>query len=338
MACLASAAYLGTSSSVARADGSADARPRSADDAFAPYRERFKQGMDRYKSGNMGEAIQYWEPIYREVGPEKGYRLSFDLARAYDSVGESTRAAERYESFLNALGARRAAGENLEPLVLREEDEAKRRLEELQTAKGRIRISPGPRPLLAQVDLAEPRLGSYVTYVAPGSHVVTFGPGAETAEKHTVEVKAGEVVEIAPNPEPEAPAPPTPPPTPPPKGEPPPAMHQPIETTHPFPALVVYLTGGAAAVSTIVPIVTYGNAWSIKHSYQSAPNTQTSIDYYGARTTAYASLAIPIGLGAAATALAIWYLAGTKTAEVSTVSAGLAPTKGGAAGTLSVRF
>jgi hypothetical protein len=307
-----------------------------ADDPMAPYRERFKLGMDRYKSGNMGEAIQYWEPIYREVGPETGYRLSFDLARAYDQVGESTRAAERYESFLSQLGARRKAGESLEPIVLREEDEAKKRLDDLQATKGRIRVTPGTRPLLAQVDLAEPRLGAYVTYVAPGSHVVTFAPGSNESEKHTVDVKAGELIEVAPNPEP--PATDTTEPHPPTKPEPPPPALKATQREHPFSSLVVWVAGGAAAVSTIVPIVTYGNAWSIVNTYRRTGDPSALADYPGAKTTAYATLSIPIGLAAVTAGLAVWYLAGTKDVEVSAVSAGVMPVKGGAAGMVGGRF
>ena len=75
------------------------------------YRERFKQGMDRYKAGAPAEAIGYWEPIYRELGEQKGYRLAYNLGVAYAELGDATRAAERLESFLSRGGraTRRAA-------------------------------------------------------------------------------------------------------------------------------------------------------------------------------------------------------------------------------------
>src|ERR1700683_1801476 len=73
---------------------------RADDDPMAPYRDRFRAGMERYTTGYEAEAIQYWEPIDREIGQQKGYRLGFDLARAYEHIGDSTHAAERYESFL----------------------------------------------------------------------------------------------------------------------------------------------------------------------------------------------------------------------------------------------
>jgi len=75
-------------------------RARADDDALAPYRERFRTGMESYKSGAVADAIRIWRAIYEEIGPSRGYRLSYNLGRAYDVNGEATRAAERYESFL----------------------------------------------------------------------------------------------------------------------------------------------------------------------------------------------------------------------------------------------
>ena len=71
----------------------APALARADDDAMAPYRERFKAGFEKYRAGAYGEALSYWEPIYRELGPEQGYRLSWNLARAHEALGDATRAA-----------------------------------------------------------------------------------------------------------------------------------------------------------------------------------------------------------------------------------------------------
>src|SRR5882762_7447654 len=70
------------------------------DDPFAAYREQFKLGMDRYRAGALAEAIGFWEPIYRELGDEKGYRLAYDLGLAYQQLGDATHAAERLQAFL----------------------------------------------------------------------------------------------------------------------------------------------------------------------------------------------------------------------------------------------
>ena len=47
---------------------------------------------------------------------------------------------------------------------------------------------------LEQVDDTDPRLGAFTAYVAPGKHVVTFGPGHADAEPGEVVVAAGEIV------------------------------------------------------------------------------------------------------------------------------------------------
>ena len=87
---------------------------------MTPYRERFKAGMERYEAGDLAAAISDWESIYREVGADKGYRVAFDLARAYDKSGDLAHAAERYLSFLSGVDARRSAGLALESVVLQE--------------------------------------------------------------------------------------------------------------------------------------------------------------------------------------------------------------------------
>jgi len=80
------------------------------DDALAEYRERFKQGMDRYNQGAAAEAIGYWQPIYRELGEQKGYRLAYNLGVAYAELGDATKAAEHLQAFVTEVDARRARG------------------------------------------------------------------------------------------------------------------------------------------------------------------------------------------------------------------------------------
>ena len=37
---------------------------------------------------SLAEAVGYWEPIYRELGDEKGYRLAYDLGVVYQELGD----------------------------------------------------------------------------------------------------------------------------------------------------------------------------------------------------------------------------------------------------------
>ncbi len=317
----------------------APALARADDDALAPYRERFRAGMDLFKAQNYAGAIQYWEPIYRELGPEQGYRLSFDLAQAYEQVGESTRAAERYEGFLAELAKRRTSGEKVDPRVDKEEEEAHAALEQLKASKGRIQVSPGGRGILAQIDTDEPRMGSFVAYKAPGNHVVTFAPGSSRAERHEVAVKAGEVIEVVPNPEP---APPPPPPRPNPAGvaavPPQPGLSAAASTERPFSPVVLYVATGVTVASVALPIYGFAHANALLHDARSvqAVDRPSTIahnaavdDYQSARTFAYVTLAVPIVLAAVTAGLTSWYFAGSR--EAPAASAFLTPVRGGAA-------
>ena len=58
------------------------------DSDLAQYRERFKQGLDRYEANDVAGALSYWEPLYRDLGPARGYRIGYNLARAYEVFGD----------------------------------------------------------------------------------------------------------------------------------------------------------------------------------------------------------------------------------------------------------
>ncbi|HLK37687.1 MAG TPA: hypothetical protein VKU41_13095 [Polyangiaceae bacterium] len=302
--------------------------PASPADPLSEYRERFKLGMDRYKSGALAEAIGYWEPIYRELGTHAGYRVAYDLGVAYAELGDATHAAERLQSFLDELQARRAAGEPLSHLLGKDEADALTRINNLTATKGRLRIDPGTPPRAVQVDANEPRIVPYVAWVSPGSHTVTFGPGTRDEEKKSVSAAAGEIVDVAPSP-PVAPAPaPTPAPmamptpgsaaTP----APAPAAAPARETTHPFSINVLYASGGLALVATGVAVLLDNSATSLYDRYVEEAAKMGSIppadrqSFATARTEAYAAIGTAIGLGVVTTALTAWFLIGTSHREV----------------------
>ena len=271
--------------------------------------------MEKYQQGAYREAIGYWEAIYREMGPHDGYRLSFNLARAYEKFSDFTVAAERYESFITEVELRRQASQALEPVVEKEEKEATDRLGELRASKGRLKVNAARQSLEAKIDESDRRAAGFIAYVTPGPHVVVFVRGNTVVEKREVQVKAGEVVEIDP------PQAPEPPPTPPIK-----TTH---EVSHPFSPAVLYTAGAVAALSVIVPILTYSHANTLKRQHDELldvnGNTQASnaaavedlrTQYLSARATAYATLAIPAALGAITGGLVAWYFLGTSEREV----------------------
>jgi hypothetical protein len=282
----------------------------AADSPLDSLRERFREGMDKYKSGAFADAIVIWESIYRELGTDKGYRLAFDLARAYDALGDLIKAADHYESYLDKVTQRRAEGELLEPNVERQEEVARDRLEKIAGLKARIRVKAGQRqPVIVQIDNTPARVAGFTIYVEPGTHTVTFGSGKD-ADVRRVTLERGRMVDVEPRAEVLAVAAPE-------------ARYE-TRVERPFSPLVLWVSAGLAVASLVVPALTYTHALSVKSDYDAPATSATSAtdkatlanDYESARTNAYASIVVPALFTAAAGGLAVWYFVGTKETRV----------------------
>lgn len=298
--------------SVALLAPAALAQSQTADDPeLVAYRERFKQGLDRYAAGDIAQAIQFWEPLYRDLGPEKGYRVAYDLARAYETFGDATRAAERFLVFVAQARARIDKGEALPELVVRELDEATVRLEALQRNRGRISVPATTPATSVAVDASEPRLAGFVAYVAPGPHTVVFDPGSNEVQQRQVAVEAGELVVVTPLAKP--------------RTDPAPIrvlVPARTEVHRPFSATWVFLVGGAALLSTALPIGAYVNANDL-HARYSPPHVATPAEqrqYDDARSLAYASISAPAALLVATGVLVGWFFAATRVSVVAAPS------------------
>jgi hypothetical protein len=301
-----------------------------------PLRERFRSGMEKYRAGAFANAIVIWSAIYAELGTEKGYRLAFNLARAYDQLGDSsTQAAEHYEAYLKETARRRAAGETLEPVVEKQETEAKERLEELVATKGRIDVRAENRSVAVRIDGGAPRLAGFVAYVVPDRvHVVTFNPGEKNEKRVDVNVPRGQLVTLEAPPEPVF--------------EPPPVRYETVRQ-HPFREVFLYVAGAVTVASVIVPVVLYANAFAFRDDYNNfnaPPHSSDKVaqanaadsDYHHAKNVAYASLALPIGLAAVTGALTTYWIVGSKEKRVAVpaVEATLLP--GGGFASATARF
>lgn len=334
------AALLALALLVAAPSARAQESGATAADSLDPLRERFRTGLERFRAGAFAEAILIWETIYRELGPEKGYRLAFNLARAYEQFGDPTRAAESYDAYVAHVARRREAGEALEPVVEKQEAEALERLRELGTTQGRIRIA-GDRAVLVRIDGGAERLvptAGWVAYVTPGkAHVVTFDPGTPSEKHVEVRVELGEIAQVSP---PALGAPERPP-------EPVALPVAPRTDAQPYPPTVIYVAAGLTAVSTILPIALYARAGSIRSDYdgvvtqaeasrrQNDPIAYATAqtkgqalrgDYDDARSAARVSLALPIAFGAVTAGLAAYWFFGSKTPRTAAFAL---PTDGG---------
>ena len=303
------------------------ATPPLANSPLDTLRERFREGMEKYKSGAFADAIVIWESIYRELGTDKGYRLAFDLARAYDALGDLIKAADHYESYLDKVTQRRAGGELLEPNVERQEEVARDRLENIAGLKARIRVKAGERqPVIVQIDNAPARVAGFTIYVEPGAHTVTFG-SANDADIRRVTLERGSVIDVEPRAKVLA--------------APAPEPRYETRAERPFSPVVLWVGAGVALASLIVPALTYAHALSVKSDYD-APTTSATDkatlanDYESARTNAYASIVVPALFTAAAGGLAIWYFVGTKETRIPLPTPAVTTT--GASVSVSARF
>jgi hypothetical protein len=298
-------------------------------DPMADYRERFKLGMDRYKAGALADAIAYWEPIYREMGPTTGYRLAYNLGVAYMEFKDATRAAERLKAFLDEVDARHQRNDKMEPRVMEEESDARTRFAYLSTTKGRIQVGTGTKPVSAAVDADQPRLAGFVAWVTPGDHTVTFDPGAADAEEKHVTVQAGQVIEVDPSQPQTAPsassaAPSSSTGTPPASGTtsaPGPFLTH--DTVRPFSPVFLYLTGGLAAAAGIALVPLYASGQQQYGNDSRGPSPANSSSYYSFRTIYDADMVGAIALGVVTAALAAWYFLGTESREVIVTPAGV---------------
>jgi hypothetical protein len=302
--------------------------PPAADSPLDSLRERFREGMEKYKGGAFADAIVIWESIYRDLGSDKGYRLAFDLGRAYDALGDLIKAADHYESYLEKVTQRRAEGELLEPNVERQEEVARDRLEKIAGLKARIRVKAGLRqPVIVQVDNTPPRVAGFTLYVEPGAHTVTFGAGKD-ADVRRLTVERGRIVDVEPPAEVLS-------------ALPVPETRFETRVEHPFSPVVLWVSAGVAVASLVVPAITYAHALSVKSDYDSAstsPSDKLTLanDYESARTNAYASIVVPALFTAAVGGLVVWYVLGTKETRIPIPTPAVTTT--GASLSVSARF
>ncbi|HZU82999.1 MAG TPA: hypothetical protein VE987_08790 [Polyangiaceae bacterium] len=325
--------------------GPADTQADATDDPLATYREQFKHGMDRYRAGAVADAIGYWEPIYRELGEARGYRLAYDLGVAYQELGDATHAAERLQAFLAEVEARRTNRVALAAIVEREEQDTRSRMARLVATKGRIHVEASSPPRAARVDSSEPRLAGFVAWVTPGEHKVTFAEGTREVELRVVRVGPGEIVEVTP---PQAVSPSSADSvlgaSPLPAGEAPERDQSPAllrrETVHPFPWPLIALSGGVAVGAGIATVPLYNTAWSLHDQAQLQQRSGQAADaqgFFSARTLAYGVAAGAIGFAAVTGGLAAWYFLGTTERDVVMAPA-FGPERGGASLGMTGRF
>jgi len=291
------------------------------DDPLTPYRGRFQQGLDRFRAGDVHGAIQYWEPIRRELGDAQAYRLLFNLGKAYETLGDATIAAERFESFLQLAAEAEKRGP-LADTVRENLAEATTRLAEIRRTRGLIRVAASERPGLVQIDLGEPRMGAFRAFIAPGDHTVTIDRGTPLERTLKVSVTAGQEIVVdptrpAPAPAPSSSAPSQPATSAAAPAPAPPTMHPIRVVEPPFSANWIVAASALTAVSLVAPWLVWRRARRLGDQYDdptiTAAQRRELYDDYQAARSAYAwSWAVPALFATGTGALTAWYFTGGK--------------------------
>jgi hypothetical protein len=326
---IALASWLGLWASVVHAQPV----PPPSDDGLAESRERFKQGMDLYEHGAPADAIAVWEPIYRELGEHRGYRLAYDLGLAYAALEDPAHAADRLQTFLNEVDARRAQGQSIGAAVTKEESDARARLASLAAFLGRMRVTPG-RAVVLRVDASDPYPAGALVWVRPGEHAVTFDPRTPNEQTISIEVTAGALLELVPPPHPlpgEAQAP-----------SPVAATHvgasqalppgeAPAPAKEPLPPVLIAIGGGITLGATVaaVALEIHANALRDDDIAAQARSANGSISagdrasFATVRDWAYVAIGTAAGFGAITAGLATWYLAERSHGETARPAVGV---------------
>lgn len=280
-----------------------------AADPLEGYRERFQQGLEQFRGGNVAGAVVIWESIRGEVNDETVYRLLYNLGKSYEILGDATRAVERYRAFVEQVDLH-GQRERLEMAVIEQRVDAATRIEELDRTRGRIRILPSVPPRPVQVDGGEPIVAGKTLYVAPGKHRVTIEPTTPNERRIELDLKAGEQSIVDPAPAP-VPAPPV-------ASSAKPASSAPApRDPRPFPPAVLAVAGGVTVASLIVPFFTYKHARGIYTEYNAEDTTierrqQLVGEYTTARRTYALSWLVPGACLLATGGLTFWYTRGSR--------------------------
>jgi hypothetical protein len=320
-------------------DALADPASPASDDSLSAYRDQFKRGMDLYEHGAAADAIASWEPIYRNLGEQRGYRLAYDLGVAYGALDDAPHSAERLQAFVNEVDSRRERGEALGVAVTKEEADARDRLARLGTILAKIQVARGSPSSVARVDAGDPHPAGFVAWVGPGPHTVTFDPGTHYERTISIDVAAGAIVELVPPAPPAAPgtpasaaaagavtpAPAAPGPSAPRSERPPASARASAPVTAPFPPSLIAISGGAtlAAVAAAVVLEVHANTLHDRyvaeqaHSLDGTIPTDDRASFATARTWAYVAVGGGVGLAAVTGAIAGWYFFGRAHGETA---------------------
>lgn len=311
---------------VVTALGAACPPARAGDDTADNEQKAFAHGLERFRRGDLRGAIDVWSRLLQTLGAERGWRVTYNLGRAYEKVGDPTRAIEHFTAFL-AVAERQTGAVAAESAAAVKD--ARARVAAIEESHGVLEVeAPAAGVVLVRVGLAEPRSAGFKLYLKPGKHVLTLRPGSSRESSETIELRAGQKVTRSPEGDPapraagrgagEAAT----------NAEPPTRDSKPSESSR-FPTPWVGIGAAATLVASGVSFALYRRAESEREDAlalgpKSAGYAAAKDDYDSAYRTYQFSLLAPALLGAATVTLVV--LSVTSSGDPG-VSLGISPTR-----------
>lgn len=277
--------------SAARADA-----PPAAEPAASPEHDAvFKSGLEQYSRGNYVSAIATWESLLTTIGEDRGYKVLYNLGLAYQQIGDTTKAIERFRSFEHRVAER----PNAPPELAERARDAAERAKQLEQSHGAVHVLAPKRGglVLTRIGNGEPRAAGYTVWLAPGTHAIDVYIGTDHEKRVQVDVEPGSSIDVETTPEASE--------VPPPVAAPPPREAPP--EARPIPSLV-WIGAGATAASLALPVTLYvvangkrddADALGAGHTDYAAKRST----YVSWRTAYYVSYALPVTLAAATAAI-----------------------------------
>ena len=170
---------LASTAAIGLATARAEAADPSPGGAQAEAFRAFVEGQHAFEAGDFRGAATSFEAAYR-AAPHPD--VLWNAARAWDRAGESARAANLYDRYLeDALPA------------ARDRDAALKSLQKLAVALGRLDVV---RSGLDEVSVDDQPLARARVYVTPGAHLIR-GRAGDARLSETASVAAGQALSVA---------------------------------------------------------------------------------------------------------------------------------------------
>ncbi len=262
-----------------------------------------RAGLRAYDDGDTEEALRLWRPVFDTLARPQRFRLAFNLARASDKVGRDEDAALFYEEFIDGLKAAKVPDVTDRAFLDEEGTRANARLLALRSTLARVAFADGLYVAKVSARTFHPR---DIVYLHPETYRFVFTKDEKSLDERSVTLHAGEARVLGPEFEVRLRG------TLDPIQSPPPAIE--VRSGPPFPPAVLYLGAGLTVASVALPIFTFVDGTSYHESHhlsssiaEEGRNASIRAEYASLETRHYLAMSVPITLGLATGALALWY-------------------------------